>query len=80
MGITKISVLAAHPPSPFNLVKEVMVDVMHCVYLGMMAKAFINSLWCETTHRFKPFSIRRKVREYTSKEYELTCLFSVEGM
>ena len=56
MGITGISVLAAHP-----LVKGVVVDAMHCIFLGVMAKNLI-SLWCETTHRFKPFSIWRKVR------------------
>ena len=58
MGITGISVLAAHPP--FDLVKGVVVDAMHCVFLGVMAKTLIP-LWCDTTHRFKPFSIRRNV-------------------
>ena len=39
MGIMGISVLAAHPP--FDLVKGVVVDAMHCVFLGVMAKTLI---------------------------------------
>lgn len=65
MGITGISVLAAHPP--FDLVKGVVVDAMHCVFLGVMAKTLIP-LWCDTTHRFKPFSIRRKVHMWVHNQ------------
>ena len=45
---------------PFNLVKGIVIDAMHCVFLGVMAKTLIP-LWCEPAHRLKGFSIRSQV-------------------
>ena len=57
-GIKGASVLCAH--KHFDLCKGVVIDVMHCVFLGVVAKGLMN-FWFNVAHRSAPYSIRRKV-------------------
>ena len=62
-GIKGASVLAAH--KHFDLSKGAVIDVMHCVFLGVMEKNLL-SFWFDIKHRSAPYSIRRKVnKSYT---------------
>ena len=78
MGVKGASVLLAH--RPFNVVAGVVVDAMHCVFLGVMSKTLIPR-WCEPAHRSEPYSIRRNVC-YTTWSWDCgqQCSFLVEGM
>lgn len=57
-GVKGASVLAAHPH--FDLCRGMVIDVMHCVYLGVIAKTLMG-LWLNVEHRSAPYSIRRQV-------------------
>ena len=63
MGVKGTSVLSRH--NHFNLANGVVIDVMHCVFLGVVAKTLMK-YWLDTAHRTAPFSIRRKVDEHYS--------------
>ena len=52
------SALSAHPH--FDLCRGVVVDIMHCVYLGVLAKTLMG-LWLNVEHHSAPYSIRRQV-------------------
>lgn len=58
MGIKGASILCMH--KPFDLSAGMVVDVMHCVFLGVIARTLMK-LWFGVTHQAKPYSIRRKV-------------------
>ena len=58
MGIKGASILCIH--KPFDLCAGMVVDAMHCVFLGVMAKT-MTTFWFGVSHRLKPFSVRRKV-------------------
>ena len=57
-GLKGASALAAH--KHFNLSTGAVIDVMHCVFLGVMDKTLMT-LWLDSKHRTEPFSIRKKV-------------------
>lgn len=61
MGIKGASALCTQ--KSFNLSAGTVIDVMHCVYLGVMAKTLMG-LWFGATGSGKEFSIRRKVHVY----------------
>ncbi len=58
MGIKGASILCSH--GHFDLSTGMVIDVMHCVFLGVMAKTLMG-FWFGTGNRTAPFSIRRKV-------------------
>ena len=58
-GVKGVSVLSSH--KPFNLSAGAVIDVMHCVFLGVIAKTLMK-LWFDVSHRTAPFSIRQKVK------------------
>ena len=58
MGIKGASALCSQ--KSFNLCTGVVIDVMHRVYLGVMAKMLMG-LWFGVGNAGKQFSIRRKV-------------------
>jgi hypothetical protein len=47
-GIKGASILAAH--RHFNLSTGAVIDVMHCVYLGVIEKT-VMTLWLDVKHR-----------------------------
>ena len=53
-GVKGASILALH--SPFNLCRGVVIDSLHCLFLGVVLQ-----LWFDKAHRKKPHSIRNKV-------------------
>ena len=53
--------LCAH--RPFDVVTGIVIDAMHCIFLGVVSKTLIP-FWFNVTHHSKPFSIRRKVCLY----------------
>ena len=54
------SLLSRH--KHFNLTNGVVIDVMHCVFLGVVGKTLMK-YWLDTAYRTAPFSIRRKVMD-----------------
>lgn len=56
MGIKGVSVLSLHPP--FDICAGVVVDMMHCVFLGVIGKNLMK-FWFGSAHHAKPFSLRR---------------------
>ena len=58
MGIKGATVLCTH--RSFDLVNGVVIDSMHCVFLGVIGKTLMT-FWYGVAHRSKPFNIRRKV-------------------
>lgn len=65
MGFKGVPVLAVHPP--FNIVKGVVADYLHCVLIGV-AKSTME-LWFNKTNRRKPFFIGNKVRMQLCVKY-----------
>ena len=61
MGIKGASVLCTQPS--FNLCTGVVIDAMHCIFLGLMEKTLMG-FWFGTSHRGSPYSIRTKVNYY----------------
>ena len=57
-GVKGASALAAH--RHFNLSTGPVIDVMHCVFLGVIDKTLMT-LWLDVKYRTAPFSIRKKV-------------------
>ena len=58
MGIKGASILCTQPS--FDLSTGVAVDVMYCVFSGVVEKTMMK-FWFGIGHRGKPFSIKRKV-------------------
>ena len=58
MGIKGASVLCTQPS--FNLCTGVVIDAMHCIFLGLMEKTLMG-FWFGTSHRGSPYSIKTKV-------------------
>ena len=56
MGIKGASVLCVH--KPVDLGTGVVIDAMHCVFLGVVRKQLLP-YWFEVVHRLKPCSIRQ---------------------
>jgi len=56
-GVKGASILALH--SPFNLCRGVVIDSLHCLFLGVVLQ--LLKLWFDKAHRKKPHSIRNKV-------------------
>lgn len=56
-GVKGISVLALH--KPFDICRGVVIDSLHCVYLGVALK--LLKLWFDKDTRMEDFSIRTKV-------------------
>lgn len=52
-----------HKPFDLHVCAGMTVDIMHCVFLGIMAKTLIT-FWFGVSHRLKPFSAWRKVHQY----------------
>ena len=52
----------------FDLSVGAVIDVMHCIFLGVMAKTLMG-LWTDIAHCASPFSIRRKVKQATNYMY-----------
>lgn len=69
-GVKGASVLFIH--KPYNLCTGTVIDVMHCAFLGVMAKTLMV-LWFDAAHRSKPFSIRRKVCIHIRGVYIIMC-------
>lgn len=65
-----MSILAAH--KHFDLCKGTVIDVMHCVFLGVIAKTLM-SCWLDMKHRSSPYSIRRKVTTLYSHHTYIGC-------
>lgn len=59
----------------FDLSSGPVVDVMHCVFLGVVGKTLMN-YWLDPAHRSKPFSIRKKVF-YTYSLYEVIYVYTL---
>ena len=57
-GIKGASVLCTQ--QSFDLSTGVVVDVMHCVFLGLLEKTLMG-FWFGASHRRSPYSIRTKV-------------------
>lgn len=57
-GIKGASGLTAH--KHFNLSTGVVIDVMHCVFLGLLDKTLMN-FGFGVSHSSSPFSIRKTV-------------------
>ena len=57
-GIKGASVLCTQ--RSFDLSTGVVIDVMHCVFLGLVEKTLMG-FWFGASHRGSPYSIRRKV-------------------
>ena len=57
MGIKGASILSSH--MPFDMCAGVVIDMMHCVFLGVIGKSLMK-FWFGSSHA-KPFSLRRKV-------------------
>lgn len=57
-GIKGASILCSH--RPFDLCTGVVIDVMHCVFLGVIGKGLMK-YWFSSGFHGKPFSLRRKV-------------------
>ena len=64
-GIKGASILSAH--KPFKLPTGAVIDVMHCILLGVMTN--LMNMWFGVGHRSKPYSIRRKVHTTTLKPF-----------
>ena len=60
MGIKGASVLCVH--KPFDLGTGVVIDAMHCVFLGVVGKQLLP-YWFGVVHRSKPCSIRNRVSQ-----------------
>ena len=58
MGIKGASILSSH--LPFDMCAGVVIDMMHCVFLGVIGKSLMK-FWFGSSHHAKPFSLRRKV-------------------
>ena len=58
MGIKGASVLCTQPS--FDLCTGVVIDVMCCVFLGVMEKSLMG-FWFGVSHRGSPYSIKSKV-------------------
>ena len=58
MGIKGASVLCTQPS--FDLCTGVVIDVMHCVFLGVMEKSLMG-FWFGASDRGSPYSIKSKV-------------------
>ena len=58
MGIKGASVLCTQPS--FDLSTGVVIDVMHCVFLGLVEKTLMG-FWFGASRRGYPYSIRTKV-------------------
>ena len=58
MAIKGASVLCTQPS--FNLYTGVVIDVMHCVFLGLMEKSLMG-FWFGASHRGSPYTIKSKV-------------------
>lgn len=56
-GVKGLSVLALH--KPFDICRGVVIDSLHCVYLGVTLKML--KLWFDKETRTETFSIRTKV-------------------
>ena len=56
-GVKGACVLGLH--SPFDVCRGVVIDSLHCLYLGVMLK--LLKLWFDKGSRAKDFSIRDKV-------------------
>jgi hypothetical protein len=50
-GVKGASVLVAH--KHFNLCAGAVIDVMHCVFLGVIAKTLMG-FWLDSRHRTAP--------------------------
>ena len=57
-GVKGASALCVH--RHFDLCKGVVVDVMHCVFLGVISKTLLK-FWLDVRYRAAPFSMRSKV-------------------
>ena len=56
LGVKGLCVLACH--RPFNLVKGVVIDPMHTVFLRVVL--LLALLWFDQDHRSEEYSIRKK--------------------
>ena len=75
MGIKGASVLCTQPS--FNLCAGVVIDVMHCVSLGLMEKTLMG-FWFSASHRGSPYSIRTKVNIIVCIQVTLVCTISTD--
>ena len=57
MGYKGVPILAIHPP--FNLVKGIVTDYLHCVLLGV--SKMLLKLWLQAANHSKPFYVGNKV-------------------
>ena len=57
MGYKGFPALAEH--RPFNVVKGVVIDCLHCVLLGM--STMLLNTWLNTSNAQKPFYLGREV-------------------
>ena len=75
VGIKGVSVLSLHPP--FDICAGVVVDMMHCVFLGVIGKNLMK-FWFGSAHHAKPFSLRRKVWWvcFVLHNYALTAVYN----
>lgn len=64
MGIKGASVLCLHPP--FNFVKEMVVDTLHILFLGVVKS--LLGFWFDKAHRKQRYCIRKKVGTCVSIE------------
>ena len=72
-GVKGASVLCSH--KHFDLSTGMVIDVMHCVFLGIMARLLMK-FWFDVSHHSSPFSIRRKVFKYVlNKWHMILCSF-----
>ena len=72
-GVKGASVLVAH--KHFNLCTGAVIDVMHCVFLGVISKTLMG-FWLDVRHGAAPYSLRRKVNvcHHTMYMYMYFCV------
>lgn len=66
-GVKGVSVLALH--EPFDLCHGVVIDSLHCIYLGVTLK--LLKLWFDKGARMEDFSIRAKVIHAVTRVMQL---------
>ena len=57
-GVKGACILSTHVH--FDLSRGAVIDVMHCVFLGIVAKSFMK-YWFDPIHRLGAYSIKGKV-------------------